>query len=130
MTLINKINDLEQEINTKHDELHKLKLEFQNLQNKFEKNYYYYCSDSVEKLVYIQSVNNYQDNFLYVTAVSITINTSSKLIINLGDDIFHENKLTTLITEKEFIEKYNTWKIQFQSNFDKILPNHKTIINI
>ena len=128
--LINKINNLEQEINTKHDELHKLKLEFQNLQNKFERNYYYYCSDSVEKLVYIQSVNNYQDKFLYVTAVSITINASNELKINLGDDIFHENKLTTLITEKEFIEKYNTWKIQFQSIFNKILPNYKTIINI
>lgn len=127
--LRDKINNLEQEINTKHDELLQLRLEFQNLKNKFEKNYYYYCSDFVEKLVYIQSVNNYEDKFLYVTAVNITINTSSKCKITLGDEIINKNNLT-LITEKEFIEKYNTWKIQFQSIFDKILPNYKTIINI
>ena len=129
MMLINKINNLEKEINTKNDELHQLKLEFQNLKNKFERKYYYYCSNITEKLIYIQSVNDYNDNFLYITGVDIAIDATHKCIITLGDGMFNKNSLI-LITEKEFIEKYNNWKIQFQSIFDKILPNHKTIINI
>lgn len=129
MMLINKINNLEKEINTKNDELHQLRLKFQNLQNKFEKKYYHYRTGYVEKLVYIQNVNNYEDKYVHVTGISITLDISCQLVITLGDAGYCENNLT-LITEKEFIEKYNNWKIQFQSIFDKILPNNKTIINI
>lgn len=127
--LVDKINNLEKEIVTTHEELSQVKLELQNLKNKFEGNYYYCCNSFIKNLVYIQSVHGYSGKFLHAAAVSIAINTSNKLLITVKDIVLHENDLT-LITEKEFIEKYNTWKIQFQSIFDKILPNHKTIINI
>jgi uncharacterized protein (DUF342 family) len=129
MILADKINNLEKEINTKPDELQQLKPKLQNLKNKFEGNYYYCCNSFMENLVYIQSVHDYSGKFLHVAAVSIAIDTSNKLLITVKDIVLHENDLT-LITEKEFIEKYNTWKIQFQNILDKILPNHKTIINI